>query len=100
MVMIGYLLPNDETEADRLDMIHEMMLAIMDRKLFLAPIKSPQRVIDLGTGTGIWAIDFGMLSILDHRIPTHDTALYSRSISLCRGMYNIPLYITYRTNSR
>ncbi|KKA25952.1 UMTA methyltransferase family protein [Rasamsonia emersonii CBS 393.64] len=32
----------------------------MDRKLYLAPLKSPQRVIDLGTGTGIWAIDFGM----------------------------------------
>lgn len=47
-------------EADRLDMVHEMTLAIMDRKLYLAPLKSPQRVIDLGTGTGIWAIDFGM----------------------------------------
>ncbi|KAL1979561.1 hypothetical protein VTN96DRAFT_5561 [Rasamsonia emersonii] len=53
-----YLLPNDEKEADRLDMVHEMTLAIMDRKLYLAPLKSPQRVIDLGTGTGIWAIDF------------------------------------------
>ncbi|KAL1963049.1 hypothetical protein VTN77DRAFT_8797 [Rasamsonia byssochlamydoides] len=57
----SYLLPNDETEADRLDMIHEMTLTIMDRKLFLAPIKSPQRAIDLGTGTGLWAIDFGQV---------------------------------------
>ncbi|KAL1966607.1 hypothetical protein VTN77DRAFT_4018 [Rasamsonia byssochlamydoides] len=56
----NYLLPNDEEESDRLDMIHEMMLTLMDRKLFLAPIgESPHRVIDLGTGTGIWAIDFG-----------------------------------------
>ncbi|KAL1971009.1 hypothetical protein VTN77DRAFT_2843 [Rasamsonia byssochlamydoides] len=55
-----YLLPNDEDEADRLDMLHEMSLTIMDRKLFFAPIgDSPQRVLDLGTGTGIWAIDFG-----------------------------------------
>ncbi|KAL1967723.1 hypothetical protein VTN77DRAFT_2980 [Rasamsonia byssochlamydoides] len=54
-----YLLPNDDTEADRLDMVHEMTLEIMGRKLFLAPIgPSPQRVIDLATGTGIWAIDF------------------------------------------
>ncbi|KAL1966353.1 hypothetical protein VTN77DRAFT_4495 [Rasamsonia byssochlamydoides] len=54
-----YLLPNDEEECDRLDMIHEMMLTLLGRKLFLAPIgPSPQRVIDLGTGTGIWAIDF------------------------------------------
>lgn len=56
----SYLLPNDEEEADRLDMFHEMVLTIMKRKLFLAPIgPSPQRVIDIGTGTGIWAIDFG-----------------------------------------
>ncbi|OHW92178.1 methyltransferase domain-containing protein [Colletotrichum incanum] len=30
-----------------------------DDKLFLAPIgNNPQKVLDLGTGTGIWAIDF------------------------------------------
>lgn len=56
----GYLLPNDEEEAERLDLCHEMTLTIMGRKLFLAPIgKSPQRVLDLATGTGIWAIQFG-----------------------------------------
>ncbi|KAL1979542.1 hypothetical protein VTN96DRAFT_5589 [Rasamsonia emersonii] len=54
----SYLLPNDETESDRLDMVHEMVLTMMNRELFLAPIKNPQRVIDLGTGTGIWAMDF------------------------------------------
>lgn len=57
----AYLLPNDDSEADRLDMVHEMVLTMMHRKLFLAPIKSPQRAIDLGTGTGIWTIDFGMI---------------------------------------
>lgn len=37
-----------------------MVLTIMDRRLFFAPIsEAPQRVLDLGTGTGIWAIDFG-----------------------------------------
>lgn len=53
-----YLLPNDEDEKDRLDMLHEMMMVLLDRKLFRAPVKSPRRVIDLGTGTGIWAIQF------------------------------------------
>ncbi|KAL1995935.1 hypothetical protein VTN49DRAFT_801 [Thermomyces lanuginosus] len=57
----SYLLPNDETESDRLDMVHEMCLQILHRKLYLAPIKNPQRVIDLATGTGIWAIDFADL---------------------------------------
>jgi methylase of polypeptide subunit release factors len=55
----GYLLPNDETEAERLDIHHALFLAVYNGKLHLAPIKSDvQRVIDLGTGTGIWAIDF------------------------------------------
>lgn len=31
-----------------------------DSKLALAPLgKNVQRVLDIGTGTGIWAIDFG-----------------------------------------
>lgn len=58
-LLLAYLLPNDETENDRLDMMHEMFLVLLHRKLYLAPIKHPQRVMDLGTGTGIWAIDFG-----------------------------------------
>ncbi|KAE8152654.1 S-adenosyl-L-methionine-dependent methyltransferase [Aspergillus avenaceus] len=54
-----YLGPNDEVEADRLDMLHEEVLVMMNRKLFLAPIgSSPQRVLDLGTGTGLWVIEF------------------------------------------
>lgn len=43
-------------------MIHELFLVLLHRKLYLAPIKNPRRVIDLATGTGIWAIDFGMLA--------------------------------------
>lgn len=62
--------PNDGEEQERLDMMHEMMLAMMDRKLFLAPVgNSPRRVLDLGTGTGIWAIDFGK-RWLDRRFAT------------------------------
>lgn len=41
-------------------MTHAMMLTLSDGNLFLAPIgDSPRRVLDLGTGTGIWAIEFG-----------------------------------------
>ncbi|KAL1993442.1 hypothetical protein VTN49DRAFT_3391 [Thermomyces lanuginosus] len=54
----SYLLPNDESESDRLDMLHELCLMALHRKLYLAPIKKPRRVIDLATGTGLWAIDF------------------------------------------
>ncbi|KAJ9270770.1 hypothetical protein DTO212C5_3267 [Paecilomyces variotii] len=53
-----YLLPNDEHEQDRLDIHHALCKQILDGKLLLAPIENPQRVLDLGTGTGIWAIEF------------------------------------------
>jgi len=56
-----YLLPNDEGENDRLDLQHHMYYLTLSGKLFVAPIPAEQtlhRVLDLGTGTGIWAIDF------------------------------------------
>lgn len=42
-----------------MDLVHHIYSLILDGKLCLAPInENPQRVLDLGTGTGIWAIDF------------------------------------------
>lgn len=50
-----YLFPNDEMEQDRLDLQHEMFLRLFGGKRYLCPIKTPSNVLDLGTGTGIWA---------------------------------------------
>jgi len=55
----SYLLPNDEQEQDRLDLLHHIFLLLLGGKLYDAPIATaPSRVLDIGTGTGIWAIDF------------------------------------------
>lgn len=56
----SYLLPNDEQEQDRLDLLHHIFLLILGGKLYDAPINPTRlkRVLDIGTGTGIWAIDF------------------------------------------
>ncbi|KAJ5183510.1 hypothetical protein N7492_001126 [Penicillium capsulatum] len=53
-----YMLPNDEQEQDRLDLSHHIYSMILKGELQGAPITHPGRVLDLGTGTGIWAIDF------------------------------------------
>jgi ubiquinone/menaquinone biosynthesis C-methylase UbiE len=42
----------------RLDIIHHIYLMLLDGKLLLAPIQPGiQNILDIGTGTGIWAID-------------------------------------------
>ncbi|KAF2138922.1 uncharacterized protein K452DRAFT_78114 [Aplosporella prunicola CBS 121167] len=55
-----YVFPNDEAEQDREDMKHAMTVAVCGDKLFFAPVgEHPSRILDLGTGTGIWCIDMG-----------------------------------------
>ncbi|KKY19627.1 putative methyltransferase domain-containing protein [Diplodia seriata] len=55
-----YSLPNDEQEQDREDMKHAMTVAVCGDKLHFAPIgEAPGRILDLGTGTGIWCVDMG-----------------------------------------
>ncbi|CZR62967.1 uncharacterized protein PAC_12864 [Phialocephala subalpina] len=53
-----YIGPNDEEEQERLDLQHHLFVMTMNNKLHLAPITNPQNVLDIATGTGIWAIEF------------------------------------------
>ncbi|KAL5049334.1 hypothetical protein BDW71DRAFT_204599 [Aspergillus fruticulosus] len=54
-----YYIPEDEQEQQRLDMQHEICLISLDHNLYLSPLPNNiQNALDLGTGTGIWAIDF------------------------------------------
>ena len=39
-------------------MLHHIYLLLQSGHLHTAPISEPQKVLDLGTGTGIWALDF------------------------------------------
>ncbi|WQF79311.1 Putative S-adenosyl-L-methionine-dependent methyltransferase superfamily [Colletotrichum destructivum] len=58
-----YVLPNDDQEHDRLDLQHNMFIRSFDDRLGTAPPNDlgakVGRVLDVGTGSGIWAIDFG-----------------------------------------
>jgi SAM-dependent methyltransferase len=54
-----YMMPNDEAELDRVDIAYHAIRLSIGNKHFHAPIPSPSSVLDVGTGTGIWAIDVG-----------------------------------------
>ncbi|KAI7785136.1 methyltransferase domain-containing protein [Diaporthe eres] len=57
-----YYLPNDAAEQDRLDLQHKLWQVHMDDALFKAPIQlPPKNVLDVATGTGIWAIQMAKM---------------------------------------
>ncbi|KAF3905206.1 hypothetical protein ABW21_db0200491 [Orbilia brochopaga] len=56
-----YYLPNDEREIDRLDLTHHTMTIALGGKLHRAPLHHPQKILDIGTGSGIWAIEMADL---------------------------------------
>ncbi|EGY14068.1 Secondary metabolism regulator LAE1 like protein [Verticillium longisporum] len=55
-----YWASNDDQQNESLDILHHLSYLSMNGKLHLAPLKkeSVKSVLDVGTGTGIWAIDF------------------------------------------
>lgn len=53
-------MPNDEEEQDRMDLQHHICLLALKGRLHNSPhLENPQKILDLGTGNGIWAIDCG-----------------------------------------
>ncbi|EXJ92693.1 hypothetical protein A1O3_01245 [Capronia epimyces CBS 606.96] len=49
---------NDEEANEHLDIGHNLYMKTLNGRLFLAPIHpTPSQILDLGTGTGAWAID-------------------------------------------
>ncbi|KAL9599941.1 MAG: hypothetical protein Q9219_003503 [cf. Caloplaca sp. 3 TL-2023] len=53
----AYWGPNDEEHNDQQDIAHHAWRLALDHQLYKAPVKNPDRILDVGTGTGIWAIE-------------------------------------------
>ncbi|KAH9896186.1 S-adenosyl-L-methionine-dependent methyltransferase [Xylariomycetidae sp. FL2044] len=49
---------NNPKEKDRIEMQHRSIVEIWEGLLYLCPLEVPATVLDVGTGSGIWALDF------------------------------------------
>jgi hypothetical protein len=66
-----YNFPNEDSEQDREDMKHAMMVNLC-QQLHFAPLgDSTQNILDIGTGTGIWAIESGSCISSSQPCPEH-----------------------------
>ena len=54
------LFPNDEQEQEHLELFDHEIREVLDSDLYCAPVSlSGGKVLDIGTGTGNWAINIG-----------------------------------------
>src|SRR5262245_65514 len=57
---LPYVLPKDMGEVNRLDFQHYMMRLALHGN-YAAPIGTPDSILDVGSGTGRWAIEMATL---------------------------------------
>jgi ubiquinone/menaquinone biosynthesis C-methylase UbiE len=62
---LPYALPRDMEEINRLDFQHYMLRFVL-RGLYAAPLQDPGSILDVGAGTGRWAMDMAQLFPLTH----------------------------------
>lgn len=55
------IFPNDELEQDRLRLVHQVFLNVFNFELTSVALENPKHILDIGTGTGEWAIGMAEL---------------------------------------
>lgn len=66
-----YLFPNDPEEQDRQDLQHKVFKMYLGGALHRAPVGSARNVLEIATGTGIWAIQYATEHRQHHALPLH-----------------------------
>lgn len=69
------------------DLQHHWWTILLGNKLNIAPVEEPADVLDIGTGTGIWAIDFAKKHPKSNVVGT--------DLSLIQPTENIPPNCTF-----
>jgi hypothetical protein len=95
------LLPNNEAEQDRLDLQHHIFRMLLNGGLThtVLPDDKPLEIIDIGCGTGIWAIEMGdsfpnaTIRGIEYVFPTWSLVSITRPAFTCRysRLYNLRL---------
>lgn len=70
-----YLFPNDPEEQDRADLQHKVFRMYNGGALYRAPVGSPRNVLEIATGTGIWAIQYAT-EHRQHLLSFHSSLLF------------------------
>lgn len=59
LITPAYIYPNDRLEQERQDLQYEMLRLANDGRIFFAQLLNPERILDVGTGTGQWVMEMG-----------------------------------------
>ncbi|KAL2012009.1 hypothetical protein VTN00DRAFT_4727 [Thermoascus crustaceus] len=63
-----YRYPNDEQELDRMDMQHHLFKTVHHGRIFFSPVQNPLRILDIGTGSGIWPIELVQPTVVPENV--------------------------------
>ncbi|KAK0704377.1 hypothetical protein B0H67DRAFT_497881, partial [Lasiosphaeris hirsuta] len=79
-----YWAPTDNQHTEGNDIAHQYTLMLMENKLYAAPIKNPKKILDVGTGTGIWAMQFPEAEVIGTDISAVQPSSAQLSPASCR----------------
>jgi len=46
-----------QQENERLDLQYDILSVVLGQRAYLAPLTNPRKILDIGTGTGVWALE-------------------------------------------